>query len=76
MCTFTGFMNFPPPISAVMYNKVNDLLFSSYTTVANQSTLNAAKDSCEKLLAKGHALNSDDQSMDWTVWWCLVKKGA
>ena len=67
MCTFKILMNFPPLIIDVMYNKINDLMFNSCIKVANYNTLNAHKDACEKLLVKGHALNSDDQYVYWAV---------
>ena len=67
MCTLTSLMNFPPPISVVTYTKINGLLFNLYSKTANESTFNATKDTYEKLLSKGHVQNSDDQSMDCTV---------
>ena len=60
-------MNFPPPISAATYTKINDLPFNSNSKTASESTLNVAKDNYEKLLPKGHVQYSDDQSMDCTV---------
>ena len=62
MCTFTNLMNFPPPIFVVAY-QINALLFDSYSETASD----AAKDTYEKLLSKGHVQNSDDQSMDNTI---------
>ena len=43
--------------------KINALLFDSHSKTASD----AAKDTYEKLLSKGHVQNSDDQSMDNTI---------
>ena len=43
------------------------MLFNLHRKTASESNLNAAKDTYEKFLSKGHVQNSDDQSMDCTV---------
>ena len=51
MYTFTSLMSFPPQISVATYTKANDLLFNSYSETSIESTLNAVKDTYEKLLS-------------------------
>ena len=57
LSTFSTFMNMPPPMTKNNFQKINESLLKAYTTVAEESILEAGKELHETLSVENSAAN-------------------